>query len=119
MKYTYFSGNDFLNANPPCHIDDMDSLFLSRLDSARHISGVPFVVLSAYRSPEHEESKGRRKDGVHPTGKAIDIRATKSRERFLILDSLIKVGFTRIGIYDWGFHVDMCEDIRDEKVIWK
>ena len=115
---SYFSATEFTRAIPSCRISYMDSLFLSRLDSARHIAGVPFVILSAYRSPEHEESKGRRKDGVHTTGKAIDIRATKSRERFLILDSLIRVGFTRIGIYDWGFHVDMCDDIRDEKVIW-
>ena len=34
----------------------MDTDFLAKLDKAREFAKVPFVINSAYRSPEHEES---------------------------------------------------------------
>ena len=32
---------------------NMDEDFLSKLDEAREFAGIPFIINSAYRSPEH------------------------------------------------------------------
>jgi len=113
----YFSNNDFRNANPSCSIEDMQETFLHRLDIARFHSGVPYIVNSAYRSVEHEKSKGRDGTSSHTKGLAVDLRATNSRARFKIIEGLLKAGFTRIGVYKWGVHVD--EDYeKDQEVIF-
>ena len=113
----YFTKNDFRNAIPSCSINDMDDNFLHRLDVARFHSGVPYIVNSAYRSEEHEKSKGRSGDSSHTKGVAVDLKATNSRTRFKIIEGLLKAGFTRIGVYDWGIHVD--EDYeKDQSVLW-
>ena len=48
---------------------------------------------------------------------AVDISAKDSRIRFLILDALIAVGFSRIGIADTFIHVDMDFD-KSQNVVW-
>ena len=117
MAYNYFSNNDFRNANPSCSIDDMEENFLHRLDVGRFHSGVPYIVLSAHRTKEHELEKGRDGTSSHTKGLAVDLKATNSRARFQILVGLIKAGFTRIGIYEWGIHVDADPD-KDQNVTW-
>ena len=98
-------------------MEDMQETFLHRLDIARFHSGVPYIVNSAYRSVEHEKSKGRDGTSSHTKGLAVDLRATNSRARFKIIEGLLKAGFTRIGVYNWGIHVD--EDYeKDQEVIF-
>jgi len=98
-------------------MEDMQETFLHRLDIARFHSGVPYIVNSAYRSVEHEKSKGRDGTSSHTKGLAVDLRATNSRTRFKIIEGLLKAGFTRIGVYNWGIHVD--EDYeKDQEVIF-
>lgn len=115
--YKYFSNKDFRNANPASSIDDMDSGFLTKLDQARSIAGVPFIINSAFRSIEHEKRKGRDGSSSHTKGLAVDIRVRNSRERFLILKGLIETGFHRIGIANTFIHVDMDND-KDAMVTW-
>ena len=93
----------------------MQETFLHRLDIARFHSGVPYIVNSAYRSVEHEKSKGRDGTSSHTKGLAVDLRATNSRTRFKIIEGLLKAGFTRIGVYNWGIHVD--EDYEKEQEV--
>ena len=95
----------------------MDENFLHRLDVARFHSGVPYIVNSAFRTVEHEKSKGRSGDSSHTKGVAVDLKATNSRTRFKIIEGLLKAGFTRIGVYDWGVHVDLDYD-KDQQVIF-
>ena len=96
-------------------MEDMQETFLHRLDIARFHSGVPYIVNSAYRSVEHEKSKGRDGTSSHTKGLAVDLRATNSRTRFKIIEGLLKAGFTRIGVYNWGIHVD--EDYEKEQEV--
>ena len=114
---TYFTKNEFRNAIPSCSIDDMDKGFLQRLDIARFHSEVPYIINSAYRSVEHEKSKGRSGYSSHTKGVAVDLKATNSRTRFKIIEGLLKAGFTRIGVYDWGIHVDSDYE-KDQEVIF-
>lgn len=95
----------------------MDQAFMNRLDRARELAGIPFVITSAYRSPEWDRGKGRSGTGAHPERVAVDIRCNTSRNRFLIVQALMHVGFNRIGIADSFIHVDGSET-HDNMVIW-
>lgn len=95
---------------------NMDKNFLHKLDNARDIAGLPFIINSAYRSPEHPLSI-KNPTSSHLKGLAVDIKCTDSRTRFIIVDALIKAGFNRIGIADSFIHVDLDLD-KSNKVIW-
>ena len=94
----------------------MDTDFLAKLDKAREFAKVPFVINSAYRSPEHPESI-KNPTSSHIKGLAVDIRTTDSRTRYKVLNALIHVGFNRIGIADTFIHVDDDKD-KSQQVIW-
>ena len=94
----------------------MDVDFLIKLDKAREFAKVPFVINSAYRSPEHAESI-KNPTSSHIKGLAVDIKATDSRTRYKVLNALMHVGFNRIGIADTFIHVDDDKD-KEQKVIW-
>lgn len=115
--YRFFTQRDFDTAVPRCSIDDMSTRFMTRLDQAREYAGVPFIVNSAYRTIEHEKAKGRDGSSSHTKGIAVDLKAANSRSRYRILQGLLKVGFTRIGIGKGFIHVDEDEE-KDQQVIW-
>ena len=94
----------------------MDVDFLAKLDKAREFAKVPFVINSAYRSPEHKESI-KNPTSSHIKGLAVDIKATDSRTRYKVLNALMHVGFNRIGIADTFIHVDDDKD-KSQQVIW-
>ena len=97
--------------------ENMDVDFLAKLDEAREFAGIPFIINSAYRSPEHNAKIGGKPNSSHLRGLAVDIKATDSRTRFTVLNALISVGFNRIGIADTFIHVDLdCE--KSDRVIW-
>lgn len=100
-------------------IDDgnMNQEFLLKLDEARERAGIPFVINSAYRSPEHNAKIGGKPNSSHLKGLAVDISVTNSRQRFIVLNALLNVGFTRIGIADTFLHVDLSTD-KSQQVIW-
>ena len=95
---------------------NMNVDFLAKLDEAREYANIPFIINSAYRSPEHKESI-KSPTSSHIKGLAVDISANDSRQRFLILDALIAVGFNRIGIAGTFIHVDLDLD-KSQNVIW-
>lgn len=69
-----------------------------RLDDARELAGIPFVISSAYRVGDIAS---------HGRGYGADIRIRSSLERYRVLGGVIEAGFTRIGIYDRHIHVDV------------
>ena len=96
--------------------DNMNKDFLAKLDEAREYANIPFIINSAYRSPEHPESI-KNPSSSHIKGLAVDISVKDSRTRFLILDALLVVGFNRIGISNTFIHVDLDLD-KSKSVIW-
>ena len=96
--------------------NNMNKNFLFVLDEARELAGIPFVINSAYRSPEHPLSI-KNPSSSHIKGLAVDIKATDSITRFKIVKALIEVGFTRMGISDTFIHVDLDLD-KTQNVIW-
>lgn len=114
--YRYFTEGEFTKARPSCSLSDMNESFMSRLDDARHIAGVPFVVTSAFRSKQYEIAKGRTGTSSHCLGLAIDIACSSNFNRLVILEALLKVGFRRIGIGKTFIHVDY--DSSKNAAIW-
>ena len=94
----------------------MDKDFLAKLDKAREYAKIPFVINSAYRSPDHPESI-KNPSSSHIKGLAVDIRANDSRTRYKVLEALMSVGFNRIGIASTFIHVDDDKD-KSSDVIW-
>lgn len=117
MKLKYFSNSDFSSATPTCELSDMDETFMYRLDTARGLAGIPFIVNSAYRTISYEKSKGRDGSSSHTKGLAVDLKAEMSRERYLIINALLKAGFHRIGVGESFVHVDGDQQ-KDRNVIW-
>jgi hypothetical protein len=95
----------------------MDPDFLCKLDEAREVANIPFLINSAYRNPEQNESAGGTSNSSHLKGLAVDIKATNSRTRFIVLDALFAAGFTRIGIAESFIHVDLDCD-KSQNVVW-
>ena len=94
----------------------MDKDFLAKLDKAREYAKTPFVINSAYRSPDHPESI-KNPSSSHIKGLAVDIRTSDSRARYKVLNALMHVGFNRIGIADTFIHVDDDYE-KSSNVIW-
>lgn len=84
---------------------------------ARLIAGVPFVITSAIRCPEHNKRIGGKDNSAHLTGNAIDIKALDSYTKFRIAYGLLKAGFKRVGIYKDFVHADN-DPTKPQEVLW-
>ena len=110
-----------------CGRCEMDDDFMRLLDTARDIAGIPFVITSGYRCPEHDQAVGGA--GNHTQGRAADIRTADSEERMAIVRTLLGIripsmrgdgvflGVNRIGIGRDFIHVDTCID-RPQNMMW-
>lgn len=111
----YFKNEEF---NCPCcneHHIDFDTI--DKLISARTYAGIPFVINSGWRCEKHNAEVGGKDTSSHLYGKAIDIKAVGSRNRYLIIYGLIHAGFNRIGIAKTFIHADTDHN-KDDKVVW-
>lgn len=88
-------------------IADLDKKLVTMLDLARGIAGIPFVINSGYRTPEHNKAIGGVADSAHIKRLAVDIRCRNSNERFIITSALLQAGFKRIGLGSTFIHCDI------------
>ena len=65
----------------------------------------------------HNKEVGGVPTSSHLLGLAVDIRCANSRERFDLINVLLKKGFNRIGIGSTFIHVDIDLD-KSPNVIW-
>ena len=93
---SYFTDDELKCSH--CGEGSLRSLTRERFNKARYISGIPFIIGSAYRCEEHNEDIGGVKDSSHMIGKALDIITKSSGERLRVIISLLLVGFNRVGI---------------------
>lgn len=117
MNLRYFNIDEF--RCKCCGEAKMDEDFLRLLDRAREIAGVPFIITSGYRCEKHNRAVGGVPTSAHVKGLAADIKTAPldSRARFRIVESLIVMGCTRIGIGKDFIHVDV-DETKDPKVMW-
>lgn len=77
------------------------------LDTAREAAGIPFVITSGYRDPEHNQGVGGVKESAHTKGLAVDIRAPNNQIGKIIAFGLGVAGFKRFIAYSAHIHVDI------------
>ena len=102
----YFTLDEFDCPSLPNSGKNMDTNFLTKLEEAREIAGVPFKITSGYRTKEHNEAVGRVANSSHLIGVAADIAVSSGSERYIILNALLKAGFKRIGVAKTFIHCD-------------
>lgn len=102
----YFTLDEFDCPSLPNSGKNMDTNFLTKLEEAREIAGVPFKITSGYRTKEHNEAVGGVANSSHLIGVAADIAVSSGSERYIILNALLKAGFKRIGVAKTFIHCD-------------
>ena len=117
IQLKHFKLTKFASPDMPGSGDKMDYDFLKKLDRAREIAGCKFKINSGYRSQEHNLKVGGRYGSSHKLGLAADIAYKGSRERYLIINSLMQVGINRIGVGTTFIHADV-DSKKDADVIW-
>ena len=113
----FFKEAEFKKCTPSCSMEQMDQRTLNKLDFAREMAGIPFVLNSAYRSPEWDKKKGRSGDGAHTKGRAVDIRCNTNENRMRIVLACLSAGFRRIGVAKTYIHVDD-DPSKKQNIIW-
>lgn len=113
----HFTNTDFANCTPPSSINDMSQSTLNKLDAVRVHLGRKPIITSAFRSPEHDRSRGRSGTGAHTTGRAVDIGCITSTDRMRVVEAGLKAGFRRIGIAATFIHLDD-SPTHAQNVIW-
>lgn len=111
MKYFELSEFDC----PCCHLNFMDSNFLEKIDKARDIAKLYFHINSGYRCGKHNKAVGGIPNSSHLSGHAADIRVN-SDTRDVVVKTLRKAGFKRIGIAATFVHAD--NDPNKDKATW-
>ena len=118
----YFTLDEFDSPDAEGSGSMMDQGFLDLLDECRDLAGIPFVVTSGFRTVEYnriliDTGYSASKNSSHLLGLAADIRIRNSSERWIILDALLEVGITRIGIGNNFIHCDI-DSFKENHVIW-
>lgn len=137
MRSKYFKLSEFA-CSCGCGTNKINRTFLKILISAREKSfdyngkEIKFIITSGYRCDNHPESikyvkRNPNLSSEHTKGLAVDILVKTSRERAVILGTLMQAGLTRFGISHNknGFsfiHTDMGDMIKNSSkpsgVIW-
>ena len=117
MELKNFKLSEFDSPDAPGSGSKMNQEFLVRLDNARTMAGVPFKINSGFRTEAHNAKVKGVRGSSHCLGYAADIHANDARTRLLVVSSLIKAGFNRIGIAATFIHVDN-DPTKDKNCIW-
>lgn len=110
----YFDREEFDN------FDKMDKEFLQLLDKVRHLSGVPMVITSDWRSKKKNKEVNGKPDSAHLYGYAVDVACSNSVARMALIKAAIEVGITRIGVADNFIHLDIADryTTKPPNVLW-
>ena len=114
-----FNSSEFDSPDLPSTGTIMSLPFIFKLQEARTIADIPFVITSGYRTKQHNKKVGGVLNSAHMVGKAADIACHTSINRFRIVAALLEVKFTRIGIYPTYIHVDDDETKPSEVIFCK
>lgn len=96
---------------------DIEDNFKAIIYQARELAEIPFVINSGARCQEYNRAIGGKDTSSHTKGLAIDIKASGSRERFLICKHFSSLGVTRFGIDKSFIHVDIDRE-KEQMVTW-
>lgn len=107
-----------------CGANETDQRLVDMLERARTIAGIPFYITSGTRCVQHNRNVGGSPISSHLFDKSIgesslaaDIAIESNKNRFIILSSLLSVGFKRIGISRSFIHADV-DNKKPTMIIW-
>tara|TARA_R100000655_G_scaffold106014_1_gene154815 strand:- start:171 stop:566 length:396 start_codon:yes stop_codon:yes gene_type:complete len=120
IKLNYFDISEFDQPGKPgSGKANMDINLLMIVDNMRHRSGIPYTITSAYRDSEYNRKIGGVKNSAHCLGKAVDIAAPNSAQKYKIIESALHFGIQRIGVGSNFIHIDIQEQPdKPTEVIW-
>jgi zinc D-Ala-D-Ala carboxypeptidase len=86
----------------------LDEVAMDKLQGLRDALGVPLIITSAYRTPEHNKRVGGAKNSLHMRGVAFDVRM-ENHDPYVFEIAAKEAGFRGIGHYPkQGFmHIDL------------
>lgn len=92
----------------------IDDELVEKLQVIRSYYGRAVIINSGYRTPAYNKKIGGATNSQHCLGKACDIHLNGIKPTELF-EFAKKIGFTGVGLYSWGVHVDT----RPNKSYWK
>ena len=113
----YFNYSEFDSPDVQGSGQMMDKTLLEMLDEVRDKFDKPIHITSGFRTPAHNEAVGGTEYSSHLKGLAVDIACKKSTDRFDLINCLLDVGFSRIGVGNTFIHADIDQD-KTQGVIW-
>lgn len=91
MTWTYFKDEE---------VKGLDSELVSKLETARKVAGLPFIITSGLRTADQNSVlKGAVPDSSHLSGLAVDLHVEDHNSYCLMLKGLYAAGFRRFGHY--------------------
>lgn len=107
--YRFFKAHELRCKCGNCDGGEMNDYFMSRLISLRENMGFPFIVSSAYRCSDYNETISETgPDGPHTTGRAIDIVIYGKRAENLIQGAfrygILGLNHGGLGLHQRGPH---------------
>lgn len=115
MKYFNYSEFDSPDVQGSGQL--MDKNLLEMLDEVREKFDKPIHINSGFRTVAHNEEVGGKENSSHLKGLAVDIACNNSSDRFDLINCLLDVGFSRLGIAKTFIHADIDPD-KAQGVTW-
>ena len=115
--HMFFEYSEFDSPDEKNSYMNMDVAFLNKLSKARELAAIGFKITSGYRSTSHNTKVGGVPSSSHTVGRAVDIYAPTSTQKYIIINALLQAGFNRIGVAKNFIHVDD-DPSKAEDVIW-
>jgi zinc D-Ala-D-Ala carboxypeptidase len=115
MKYFNYSEFDSPDVQGSGQL--MDKTLLQMLDDVRDKYDKPIHITSGFRTPQHNEEVGGVETSSHLKGLAVDISCINPKDRFDLINCLLDVGFSRIGVAKTFIHADIDPD-KTKGVMW-
>ena len=116
-KVRYFNYSEFDSPDVQGSGQLMDKELLEMLDDVRDKFDKPIHINSGYRTPQHNEDVGGTENSSHLKGLAVDIACDNSIDRFDLINCLLDVGFSRVGVAGTFIHADIDSD-KAQGVMW-
>lgn len=105
MGYKYFTDEEAKGLAPE---------LMSKLDTARAVAGVPFIISSGLRTCAANAAAMGAEHSSHIQGLAVDLGlghlpegGERDAARYKMVGALLSAGFLRLGVYNLHIHADV------------